>query len=110
LDFQGICSNFQVFCSDFQQIKTFGSAFAPPSPPLPTPLKWADPGGDEGAADPAKFFQTLLLIGGCLRRNFHCSDFFAYPLNKPLLCTGMGKKKLNAKLTLLNLGSPNVFK
>jgi len=30
--------DFQGFCSDFQQINTFGGALAPPAPPPPTPL------------------------------------------------------------------------
>jgi len=30
--------DFQGFCQDFQQIKTFGGPLATPSPPFPTPL------------------------------------------------------------------------
>jgi len=30
--------DFQGFCSDFQQIKTFGGALATPATPPPTPL------------------------------------------------------------------------
>ena len=32
------CPDFQGFCSDFRQIKTFGGALAPPAPPPPAPL------------------------------------------------------------------------
>jgi len=31
-------ADFQGCCPDFQQIKTFGGALAPPAPPPPTPL------------------------------------------------------------------------
>jgi len=36
--FPGFCPDFQVFISDFRQIKTFGSALAPPAPLSATPL------------------------------------------------------------------------
>ena len=33
------CPNFQGFCPEFQQIKTFGGALAPPALTPPTPLR-----------------------------------------------------------------------
>jgi len=39
-ELQLLCEHFNRFCPDFQQIKTFGGAFAPPELPPPIPLLW----------------------------------------------------------------------
>jgi len=37
-DFHRFFPDFKEFCPDFHQIKSFGSALAPPAPPPPTPV------------------------------------------------------------------------
>ena len=37
--FSGFFPDFQIFCPNFQQIKTFGGTLAPPAPTSPTPVR-----------------------------------------------------------------------